>query len=61
MIPELRIERNEDDTVAAAYLRIREGDAIITQEVIPGLVMLDYDANDRIVGIEVLQMTEVTP
>ncbi len=57
--PELTIERNDDGTVSAAYLRIRKGDFARTQEVIPGTVMLDYDENDRIVGIELLEMIEV--
>ncbi len=57
--PELTIERNDDGTVSAAYLRIRKGDFARTQEVIPGTVMIDYDENDRIVGIELLQMIEV--
>ena len=59
MIPTLTIDRNPDGTIVAAYLQIRDKESARTQEVISGVVNLDYDNDDRIVGVEVLQLEVV--
>jgi uncharacterized protein YuzE len=40
----------------AAYLRIRRGKVIESEEVRPGLIV-DLDAKDEVVGVEILRFT----
>lgn len=47
-----------DSTADAAYLAVRQGPAMSTVEAVPGRVMLDYDERGRLVGIEVLNVSE---
>ncbi len=49
MTPTLRYDRDAD----AAYIRFSPEDVLDSAEVSPGVV-LDYDADGRIVGMEVL-------
>jgi uncharacterized protein YuzE len=41
----------------ALYFRLRTGSIIESEEVRPG-VILDFDENDRVVGVEFLQVSE---
>jgi uncharacterized protein YuzE len=49
----LTIDRDAD----ALYLDLEEGTAIESEQVAPGIVV-DYDARDRVVGIEMLNLSE---
>lgn len=40
-----------------AYIRVRKGEKVeTTVEIIPGVVMADYDANGDLLGIELLEL-----
>lgn len=53
----LKLDRESD----ALYLRLDESPIVESQEVEPG-VILDFDANDRVVGVEILRLsTRVQP
>ncbi len=53
----LRVDRDSD----ALYLRLDESAIVDSEEVQPGIV-LDYDKNDRVVGVEILSLsTRVVP
>lgn len=43
-----------DRDADAAYLRIRRGKVIESEEIQPGLIV-DLDANDQVVGVEILR------
>lgn len=47
-----------DPEADAAYVYLGDGPIIESEEVAPGIV-LDYDAEDRVVGIEVLGASKV--
>ena len=47
-----------DPEADAAYIYLGDGPIIESEEVAPGIV-LDYDAEDRVVGIEVLGASKV--
>lgn len=51
----LKIDKESD----ALYLRLDEGAIIESQEVEPGVV-LDYNANGRVVGVEILDLSKRT-
>jgi uncharacterized protein YuzE len=46
-----------DPEVDAAYLTLRKGRVTESEEVGPGIV-LDFDASDEIVGVEILRFTK---
>jgi uncharacterized protein YuzE len=53
----LKVDKEND----ILYLRLDEGDIIESEEVQPG-VILDFDKNNRVVGIEILVLsTRVKP
>ena len=52
----LTVDREAD----ALYLELHEGSAVDSEEVAPGIV-LDYDDQNRIVGIEMLHLSERAP
>ena len=53
----LKVDKEND----ALYLRLDESEIIESEEVRPG-VILDFDINDRVVGIEILALsTRVKP
>ncbi|GBC97156.1 hypothetical protein HRbin16_02976 [bacterium HR16] len=53
----IRLDHKND----ALYLRLDEAAVVDSEEVRPG-VILDYDANDNVVGIEILGLsTRVEP
>ena len=49
----LRIDHKAD----ALYLRLDEGAIIDSEEIKPGVV-LDYDVNDNVIGIEILGLSK---
>lgn len=49
-----------DADVDAAYITLSDAPIVDSEEVRPGLV-LDYDAEDRIVGIEILHIHKQRP
>ena len=52
----LTIDRDAD----ALYLELEEGAAVESEQVAPGIV-LDFDARDRVVGIEMLNLSQRAP
>ena len=53
----LRIDRAND----SLYLRLDDSEIVESEEAQPGVV-LDFDANERVVGIEILRLsTRVAP
>jgi len=56
MSPRLSYDRQTD----AAYLRFSESAVVESEEVSPGVV-LDYDADGRIVAMEILKATDRLP
>ena len=49
-----------DPEVDAAYITLTDATVADSEEVKPGIV-LDYDANNRIVGIEILNVRKQLP
>jgi uncharacterized protein YuzE len=52
----LKVDHKND----ALYLRLDESAIVDSEEVKPGVV-LDYDANDNVVGIEILGLSKRVP
>ena len=52
----LTIDREAD----ALYLELEEGSAVESEELAPGIVV-DYDAQNRVVGIEMLNLSQRSP
>ncbi len=52
----LTVSREDD----ALYFRLDEADIVESEEVQPG-VILDFDQNDRLVGIEILGISARVP
>jgi len=49
-----------DEKSDALYLRLDESKIIESEEVQPGIV-LDFDANNQVVGVEILRVKERVP
>lgn len=49
-----------DEEADAVYLRLDESAIVGSEEVQPGIV-LDFDQNDQVVGIEILRVKERVP
>ncbi|MGE0875308.1 MAG: DUF2283 domain-containing protein [Burkholderiales bacterium] len=49
-----------DEKADALYLRLDESKVVDSQEVRPGIV-LDYNAENQVIGIEVLQLKRRVP
>ncbi len=49
-----------DEKADALYLRLDDSKIIDSREVAPGVV-LDYNAGDQVVGIELLHLSKRTP
>jgi len=49
-----------DKEADALYLRIDDSQIVESEEVAPGIV-LDYNANNEVVGIEMLHLSQRTP
>ena len=52
----LKVDHKND----ALYFRINEAAIVESEEIKPG-VILDYDANDNVVGIEILGLSKRVP
>lgn len=55
-----KIKFEYDSEVDAAYLRLASGRIVESEEVQPGVVV-DYDAEARVVGIEILRFSRRFP
>ncbi|MBI4662082.1 MAG: DUF2283 domain-containing protein [Verrucomicrobia bacterium] len=49
-----------DQKADALYLRLHDSTIIESEEVSPGVV-LDYDAQNRVVGVEILNLSQRAP
>lgn len=49
-----------DEQADALYLRLNESTVVESEEVQPGVV-LDFDEDGKVVGIEILRVTERVP
>ena len=49
-----------DSQVDAAYIKLSEAEVTDSEEVRPGIVV-DFDAQDRVVGIEILHVRKERP
>jgi len=49
-----------DEKADALYLRLDESRIVDSEEVSPGVV-LDYDAQNRVVGVEILNLSQRAP
>ena len=49
-----------DEKSDALYLRLDESKIVESEEVQPGIV-LDFDANNQVVGVEILRVKERVP
>ncbi len=49
-----------DHEADALYLRLDDSEIIDSDEVSPGVV-LDFDANNQVVGVEILNLSKRTP
>lgn len=49
-----------DEDADALYLRLDDSEIVESKEVAPGVV-LDYDAHNQVVGIELLHLSKRTP
>lgn len=54
----MRIDVNKD--AEAVYLRLKDSKIVESEEVAPGIVY-DFDENDTVVGIEILNLSQKTP
>lgn len=50
-------DKSYDPDADAAYVRLGEGRIVDSEEIAPNLIV-DYDANDRIVGLEILHVSK---
>ena len=49
-----------DEKADALYLRLDESKVVESEEVSPGVV-LDFDANNQVVGVEILNLSKRVP
>ncbi len=49
-----------DEKSDALYLRLDESKIVESEEIQPGIV-LDFDVNDQVVGVEILRVKERVP
>lgn len=49
-----------DSEVDAAYIKLTNAEVADSEEVRPGVVV-DYDAQDRVVGVEILHVRKTRP
>jgi uncharacterized protein YuzE len=52
----LKVDEKED----ALYLRLDDSEIMDSEEVAPGVV-LDYNANNEVVGVEILRLSKRSP
>jgi uncharacterized protein YuzE len=51
---ELSLHARPDGSLEAAYVYLSHEQVVRTEELVESVLMVDYDANDQIVGIEIL-------
>lgn len=49
-----------DSAADAAYIKLNDAEVVDSEELRPG-VIVDYDAQDRVVGIEILHVQKSRP
>jgi uncharacterized protein YuzE len=49
-----------DSQADAAYIKLNEAEVVESEEIRPGIVV-DYDAQDRVIGIEILHVSKQRP
>lgn len=54
------MKMHHDQKIDALYLRLDDSKIIESAEVQPGIV-LDYDANNQVAGVEILRVKERVP
>ena len=57
---EISVSARDDGTLEAAYIRFKDGKVAHTQEVIEDVLLVDYDAKDDIIGIELLSTVKLS-
>jgi uncharacterized protein YuzE len=56
----LTVNAREDGTLEAAYLQISNNKVVRTEELVESVLLLDYDQNDHIAGIEILAPVKIS-
>jgi len=57
---ELSVSGRDDGTVEALYITLSEKKVIKTREVIPDVLLVDYDSGGDVVGIEILAPVKIS-
>jgi uncharacterized protein YuzE len=55
----LTVNAREDGTLEAAYVQLSGARAVRTEEVIKSVLLVDYDADNGLVGIEILAPVKI--
>jgi uncharacterized protein YuzE len=56
----LTVNAREDGTLEAAYVQLSDGKVARTDEVIKSVMLVDYDADNFVVGIEILAPVKIS-
>jgi uncharacterized protein YuzE len=56
----LTVNAREDGTLEAAYVQLSDAKVVRTDEVIKSVLLVDFDANDAVVGIEILAPVKIS-
>ena len=57
---ELSVSARNDGTLEAAYIQLSHRSVARTQEIIQDVLLADYDAQDHLVGLEILAPVKLT-
>jgi uncharacterized protein YuzE len=55
----LTVNAREDGTLEAAYVQLSKSKVARTEEVLKSVMLVDYDADNEIVGIEILAPVKI--
>jgi len=56
----LTVNAREDGTLEAAYLRLSDNQVVRTEELIESVLLVDYDHNGGLIGIEILAPVKIS-
>jgi uncharacterized protein YuzE len=56
----LRVSAREDGTLEAAYIQVSAGEAARTEELIPSVLLVDFDEQNNLIGIELLAPVKIS-
>lgn len=56
----LTVNAREDGTLEAAYVRVSENQVARTEELIESVLLVDYDHDGNLVGIEILAPVKIS-